>query len=158
MERGVDVRDGNYADQYVAKWGLEHELTKGHVKKGRAESLTPFDLLRQYPESPELFGDLFREFADAFKGKRQLVWTKGLKELLAVDEKTDEEIIFEPEKESILINELAGEIWELLVKYQQRAEYLEAIEKDYADNGDRAYQLVLKLANFYAKEIEENLA
>ena len=158
MERGVDVRDGTYADQYVAKWGLEHELTKGHVKKGRGESLTPFDLLRQYPESPELFGDLFREFADAFKGKRQLVWTKGLKELLAVDEKTDEEIIFETEKESILINELAGEIWELLVKYQQRAEYLEAIEKDYADNGDRAYQLVLKLANFYAKEIEENLA
>ena len=45
-----------------------------------------------------------------------------------------------------------------MVKYQQRAEYLEAIEKDYADNGDRAYQLVLKLANFYAKEIEENLA
>ena len=115
-------------------------------------------MLRQYPESPELFGDLFREFADTFKGKRQLVWTKGLKELLAVDEKTDEEIIFETEKESILINELAGEIWELLVKYQQRAEYLEAIEKDYADNGDRAYQLVLKLANFYAKEIEENLA
>ena len=49
--------------------------------------------------------------------------------MLAVDEKTDEEIIFETEKESILINELAGEIWELLVKYQQRAEYLEAIEK-----------------------------
>ena len=51
------------------------------------KALRLFDLLRQYPESPELFGDLFREFADAFKGKRQLVWTKGLKELLAVDEK-----------------------------------------------------------------------
>lgn len=33
MERGVDVRDGSYADKYVAKWGLEHEMTKGHVKK-----------------------------------------------------------------------------------------------------------------------------
>ena len=156
MDIGVDVRDGSYADKYVAKWGLEHELTKGHVKKGRGDSLTPFDMLRQYPENPELFGDLFREFADVFKGKRQLVWTDGLKELLGIDEKSDEEIIFEPEKESILIHELAVEVWDLLVRYSQRAEYLEAIELDYSDGGDRAYELVMRLAKYHAELMVEN--
>jgi len=33
MEHGLDLRDGKYADKYVSKWGIEHELTKGHVKK-----------------------------------------------------------------------------------------------------------------------------
>ena len=32
--------------QYVSKWGLEEEVTKGHLKKGLNGSLTPFDLLR----------------------------------------------------------------------------------------------------------------
>jgi len=32
MEHGLDLRDGKYADKYVSKWGIEHELTKGHVK------------------------------------------------------------------------------------------------------------------------------
>ncbi len=155
IEYGVDVRDGSYADKYVAKWGLEHELTKGHVKKGRGDSLTPFDLLRQYPENQQLFGNLFRQFADAFKGKRQLVWTDGLKKLLEVDEKTDEDIIFDTEKESILIHELAIEVWDLIVKYSQRAEYLEFIELDYDDGGTRAYDLVMKLAKFEVEKIIE---
>jgi hypothetical protein len=34
MTHGLDIRDGNYANQYVAKWGLDYELSKGHVKKG----------------------------------------------------------------------------------------------------------------------------
>lgn len=156
MDIGVDVRDGSYADKYVAKWGLEHELTKGHVKKGRGDSLTPFDMLRQYPENPELFGDLFREFADVFKGKRQLVWTDGLKKLLEVEDKTDEDIIFQTEKESILIHELGVEVWHLLVRYSHRAEYLDAIEQDYADGGNKAYDLVIKLASYHMEQMLAN--
>ena len=45
MTHGLDLRDGTYADQYVSKWGIESELTKGHVKKGRNGGFTPFDLL-----------------------------------------------------------------------------------------------------------------
>ncbi len=37
---------GAYADKYVSKWGLEQEMTKGHIKKGREGGLTPFDLLK----------------------------------------------------------------------------------------------------------------
>ena len=41
MTHGLDLRDGTYADQYVSKWGIESELTKGHVKKGRNGGFTP---------------------------------------------------------------------------------------------------------------------
>ena len=43
-KHGLDLQAGNEAGDYVAKWGLEekenkwgleHEMTKGHVKKGK---------------------------------------------------------------------------------------------------------------------------
>ena len=32
-EHGLDLRNGQKAAKYVAKWGLEHEMTKGHIKR-----------------------------------------------------------------------------------------------------------------------------
>ena len=32
-KHGLDLQPGDKAGDYVAKWGLEHEMTKGHVKK-----------------------------------------------------------------------------------------------------------------------------
>lgn len=66
LENGVDVQKGDKAQEYVAKWGLEEEMTKGHVKKGKEGGLTPFDLLRQSVDNPH-YSHLFRQFADAFK-------------------------------------------------------------------------------------------
>ena len=34
-KHGLDLQAGNEAGAYVAKWGLEHEMTKGHIKKAR---------------------------------------------------------------------------------------------------------------------------
>ena len=42
MKHGLDLRDGEYASEYVSKWGIEHELTKGHIKR---ESTTVLHLL-----------------------------------------------------------------------------------------------------------------
>ena len=36
FQHGIDLRDGSFANNYVAKWGLEDEMTKGHIKKGKA--------------------------------------------------------------------------------------------------------------------------
>ena len=41
MQHGLDLADGTYADQYIGKWGVEHEMTKGHIKKGKEGGLTP---------------------------------------------------------------------------------------------------------------------
>lgn len=138
MLHGLDLRDGNYADQYVAKWGLEDELTKGHIKKGRNGSYTPFDLL-QLSISDEIIhgrssGKLFQEFALAMKGARQLVWARGLKDLLGIEEKSDEELAEETDKASITLTPVEDLVFSLLCTYQKRHQYLEAIGRDY-ENG-----------------------
>ena len=40
FQHGLDLRDGSFANNYVAKWGLEDEMTKGHIKKGKAGHLS----------------------------------------------------------------------------------------------------------------------
>lgn len=147
LENGVDVQKGDKAQEYVAKWGLEDEMTKGHVKKGKEGGLTPFDLLRQSVDNPH-YSHLFRQFADAFKGKQQLHWTRGLKDLLAVSERTDEELAEETEKESIEIKEVATKIWHLVLQYKIRGEYLIACKADHVEGGinKRVKSLVMEYA------------
>ena len=152
LEHGVDLRDGKYADKYVSKWGLADEVTKGHIKKGREGSATPWDLLRQSEAGCEKSGRLFKVFADTFKGKRQLSWSKGLKRLLEVDEVTDEELATETEKDSIEVDILAMEIWRLILRYKSRADYLKAKEHDIKFGSQRADNLVMSLAERYTKD------
>jgi hypothetical protein len=138
MQHGLDIRDGSYAEKYVSKWGLEHELTKGHVKKGRNGGFTPFDLLQLSTIDKEINGrsaaSLFQEYAISLKGARQLVWSRGLKALLAIEEKTDEQHAQETEHEAIKLCEVDNFIFGLLCNYQARHEYLVCLENDY-ENG-----------------------
>lgn len=102
-QRGVNVIEMQSAAEYVAKfgreprWGVGAELAKQHTKSGKVKSMTPFDLLRRYHEgsddgSHKRFGALFVQFAKSFFGKRQIVWSRGLKELFGIVEMTDEEV------------------------------------------------------------------
>lgn len=138
MTHGLDLRDGTYADQYVSKWGIESELTKGHVKKGRNGGFTPFDLLQLSMYNENVYdkdcGKLFQEFAIAMKGSRQLVWSRGLKDLLGIKEKTDQELVDETEKQSISLRTVDDYIFSLLCHYQKRWEFLRCLERDY-ENG-----------------------
>ena len=138
MKHGLDLRDGKYASQYVSKWGLEHELTKGHIKKGKENSLTPFDLLQLSIEDEEVFfkkpSKLFQEFAISVKGSRQLVWSRGLKQLLKIEDKTDEELAEETENEAISLRTVDEYIFSLLCHYQKRHHFLKALEDDW-ENG-----------------------
>jgi len=128
-----DLQDGTYADQYVGKWGIEHEMTKGHVKKGR-DTYTPFDLLRLSDKDELIFekqpSKLFQEFAISFKGARQLVFSRGLKHSFAIQEKTDDEIMDETLEEAVLLSTLEDMVFRLLCKYKKRAEYLDCITQD----------------------------
>ena len=152
FEHGCDLRDGKYADKYVSKWGLADEVTKGHIKKGKEGSATPWDLLRQSEAGCEKSGRLFQVFADAFKGKRQLSWSKGLKTLLRVDEVTDDELAQVTEKDSVEVDILAMELWRLILRYKARAEYLKAKEHDMKFGSERADNLIMALAESYTKD------
>lgn len=155
LTHGVDVRNGTYAAKYVSKWGLEDEVTKGHLKKGLNGSLTPFDLLRGSSTNNH-YKSLFKEFADVFKGKQQLVWSKGLKELLGIKQVTDEQLIDETEKSSIEIRELAIEIWEFILRYEQRAHVLELVEYDYQNGTTSLNDFIMELAQLYIGQILKN--
>lgn len=152
LEHGVDVRDGTFASQYVTKWGMDSEITKGHVKKGREGSLTPWDLLRG-AEGNDKYAKLFREFAEVFKGKSQVRWSKGLKSLLGVNTKSDEELATETEQESVKIDEMAEILFDLVRKYKKHAQVLHAVELDRKDNGSRYDDLIMSLAELEVQEI-----
>lgn len=88
---------------YICKWGVAEEMTKLHTKSGRSESRTPWQLLEAAQvvdiEDPHQRAAarrdraLWREYAKAMKGARQLVWSDGLRALVGLKEEvSDEEV------------------------------------------------------------------
>lgn len=127
MAHGLKLDNGDKASQYMTKWGLEHELTYGHIKKGKTGGETPFDLLRAFlaDKSDTQAAALFREYAAAFKGKRQLFWSHGLKARLAIEEATDEELTQRIEEGAELLGQLTADQWRDVLKVEARATVLE---------------------------------
>lgn len=83
---------------YICKWGVSEEMTKLHTKTGRGTSRTPWDILESasaLDSGPAARRDraLWREYAKAMKGARQLVWSDGLRALVGLkDELSDEAV------------------------------------------------------------------
>lgn len=100
---GVRVKMGDtYTADYIAKygheprektWSIEQEMSKANVKVGRENGRTPFALLEDAANGDAAAAALFREFAIAIKGRSQLHWSKGLKDILEVDVMDDAEAI-----------------------------------------------------------------
>jgi len=92
---GLDMRVTSSSD-YVAKfgelarWGGDRELVKGTAKT--RGGLSPWELLRRAASDPE-YGRIWQEYYRAFKGRRQLYWTRGLREIVFPElrEKTNQE-------------------------------------------------------------------
>lgn len=127
---GLKVHDGSYASSYAGKWGLEHEVTKAHLKKGRDNNLTPWDLLRQAGskdfDQVEAAVKLFIEYSKAFKGKRQLVWSDGMRKLLGLEvEASDEDLAGEVEDGALLLGSLTKGQWRIVLHADRRGELLE---------------------------------
>lgn len=116
---GVQVDDGCQAASYATKWGMDAELTKGHCKVGREGGMTPWDFLRLEEHG------LFREYGKAFKGKRQLVWSEGLRSLVGLKAmKTDEEVASETEEGAEYLGALSKTEWDLVLRAECRGELL----------------------------------
>ena len=130
-EHAVRAQDTHAVADYMAKfgasgWGPSHELTKQVVKGTRGEwSRTPQALLEAAAEGDGEAGVLWREYAAAFKGRRQLVWSRGLRAMcgLAV-EKSDEELAAEVVEDGVLVAELTRYEWSIVVANDLRAEVL----------------------------------
>ena len=88
---GFSWQDATAAGRYVGKWGAAEEVALGGEKKGRAGGgRSPSQLLAaSSDEGDRRAGALWRDYAQAFHGRRQLVWSRGLKALAGVGEVDD---------------------------------------------------------------------
>lgn len=127
---GLKLDDGSKAASYVSKWGLEDEMTKGHTKKAR-HGETPFDFLRSYLANAKdkQAGALFKEFAETFKGKRQLHWSAGLKKLFNIGEVTDEELLAQAEDDAAFLGMITLDQWKEVLRDDGRGFLLQLAAK-----------------------------
>jgi hypothetical protein len=137
-QHGLTLENGDQAARYVSKWGLPQEMTKGHIKRSN-KGFTPFDLLRvivgQKPVTDSDMNSekalmLFGEYGKTFKGKRQLVWSNGLKNHFNVGpEITDEEIAEQVDEKTVLFANIALPTWKIILKLEKRGEVLQVCEQ-----------------------------
>ena len=156
-----DLQDGTYAEQYVSKWGIESEMTKGHLKQGRETSLTPFDLLRLCEDDNLIFNkkpsDLFREYANAFKGARQLFFSRGLKRAFAIQDKDDTEIMNETLDQAIFLRDVDDYAFKLICKYKKRSAFLDAVTSDHLSGSSFAEDLINSLQSLESQYFESDI-
>lgn len=102
-------------------------MTKGHIKQARAvKGRTPFDLLRaKLDDDDRQAAALFKEFAECFKGRRQLVWSKGLKARFSVAHLNDEELAAHMDDSAALLGAIGLEQWRVILRLDLRADILE---------------------------------
>lgn len=144
---GCRVDDGSKAAAYASKWGLESEMTKSHIKKGKAGGMTPWDFLRAVlDDGPDAakYRALFKVYADAFHGQRQLHWSKGLKSLLEVGEVSDEELAILDQDNCHTLAKLVTPEWRAIMHARAQAAVLDVAE-------DRPEDLHALVAALYAR-------
>lgn len=125
FEHGLKLHDGSKAAAYASKWGLEDEITKGHTKRA-IHGETPFDFLRAFlvDKGDKVAAALFREFAETFKGKRQLFWSPGLKARFGVVDMSDEALVQASEEDCHLLGTINLRQWRDVLAVDGRANVL----------------------------------
>lgn len=130
----VDVKGWCDASDYLAKhddsknWGVDREIAKGSTKQGKASGIHPFGLLALAAQGDKKAGARFLEYASVMRGKRQLFWSRGLKALTGVEDKTDEELAEEERDEADFLGGLDLMDWRRIREAGKRAEVLDAAE------------------------------
>lgn len=123
---GVQVSGPEAAGDYVAKWGEAEEMTKAVVKKSK-KGRNPFDLLRDYVKGDEHAGSLFVEYAQAMKGRHQLSWARGLRDLLGLGREAKDEDLAQEQvsKGDMLLALIDHQGWQVILKNNLRGALLE---------------------------------
>lgn len=122
--------DDHFIDEYLAKfdrlpnWTIAHEIAKSQVKGTHSVGRTPNELLMLYGAGDQRAGDLWLEFAAAFRGKHQLQWSTGLKALLGIEDKTDAQLALEEREQATPLVSLELWQWKLVLANDCRAELL----------------------------------
>lgn len=145
QEHSVDVKGNCSASDYLAKqddsrhWGADREIAKASTKAGKAKGAHPFGLLDQAKNGCTRSGALFVTYSLAMRGKRQLFWSAGLKELVGIDDLSDETLAEQEREEADQLGQLDADDWHTVRRAGARAAVLDAAE----DGGWPAVQQLL---------------
>ena len=127
----VDVRAGDEGvSAYLAKlddqskWTTAHELTKSSSKQGKRTGQHPFALAMQTSTAA-----LFVEYVQAMKGQRQLVWSRGLKDAVGIEDRTDEEVAAEETATVAASIPITRAQWRVVLGNDARWEVLDAARR-----------------------------
>lgn len=130
-----DAQGASAAGDYISKWGAAEEIALTGSKQAGGKGSTPFQLLATSATAgsgseADRAAQLFKEYAKEFKGKRQLVWSKGFKRVLNIIEKSDEELSDEPEADDLVeIAIVPKKVWRMVVRRNLQAELLSVAEE-----------------------------
>lgn len=133
MKHGVNIQNASAVKTYLTKFKTAQELTNAQAKSGNGDSRNQWEILADAHNGCASSGKLWQIYADSFKGQRQLFWSRGLKEMLLIDEIADDEIEeLEGNKEDDFINiiELGVEDWGYIRKKNWEAQLLDIVEDD----------------------------
>lgn len=101
---GLDVQVSRGGDmgalgRYLAKQGadLASEATMGAFKQAKGKNRTPFQIARAFLDTGDMADlDLWHEWERVSRGRRQLTWSKGMRDLADLgEERSDEDIAAE---------------------------------------------------------------
>ncbi len=127
---GVVLTEDKDDGGYLAKWGIDDEMSKGAMKPGRSGSKSPFDLLLWSTTGEALPGRLFKEFWKSIRGKRQLVFHKGTRKLLgllpALAE--DQAILDQAPADDVEFYQVALDVWSKVCQLRLRGQLLDVAE------------------------------
>lgn len=177
VEHGLDLQAitdskamAKIAD-YMTKYGcmpegnrINNELTKWHTKTKKRQQgevltgVTPFEILSMAdPGNPQCpYVRLWIEFANAFKGKRQLDWSPKLKERYGIGEQSDDDIINATDEKAEQVFELTYSVWRLICQRNERTKPLELAEQDFSDGGGRLYDYCIDVLIDYIEQCKVN--
>lgn len=159
--RGIDLRiadgGGKVVGQYLAKvqekqigrrTDVALELTRFDLKRGRAGSLSPFELLdvgqgSSSHDEREKARCLWLEYYQATAGRRAIVWSRGLRDRFGLGAEADDETVVqesEPDKPETAVIAVQGATYDRMSRSPvRRAAVLEAVE---AADLDAAYRII----------------
>lgn len=118
----LSVKQDYIEEDYISKWGLWNEVSSSSLKYHGG--IHPFGLL-----DDDKNNDLWIEYSETMKGRRQIVWSRGLRDMLGISsELSDQEVAERPEDETYTIHGMPLWMWKELVNRRVRDAWLIMIE------------------------------
>lgn len=121
---------------YIAKWSAIQELTGSQSKQGKRHGRSPWQLLEDAGGGcmdPQRAAQLWHEYAGVFHGRRQLSWSKGLRERLHLPKLFDDaDLVIDPPAESPdqLVVVFSEQQWVAITRAQAELHLLELAEHE----------------------------